>query len=363
MVESTKKVNFYRLALARGKRHRMELSEEHRLYGNGGGYFSYLAPVFDSEDYNGTWHRLCLNGSFCECKYEIVVAATNVDLREILENENCTPLQQLELLKEYTYVRKVNTSDILLHELQGKYLWIYISVIASSVDSRFTIEGFHVEFPHGSFTEYLPEIYQQERGTFFERYMAVMQSLYEDLEREVDHIPNYLDYDIAPDENLPLFAQWTGDWAAGKKYSSKQMRHLMKHLQKIQTGRGTKEVMKQMIQLVTGQEAMVVEYFKWHDWMSSNSDLLENYQRLFGRNEDTFTVIIDTTNSDVTLSKEWLTEYLEEYTPLGMHCNVVLLRTSSNMDTHCYMDKNSYLSTPVTADTGNVVLGGNYVLG
>lgn len=363
MVETAKKVNFYRLALARGKRHRMELTEEHRLIGNGGGYFCYLAPMFDSGDYNGTWHRLCLNGNFDGCKYEIIVVATNINLQELLLNEQMTPEQQLEILKEYNYVRKVNTSDMLLHDLQGRYLWVFISVSGSRVDSSFTIEGFQVEFPYGSFAEYLPEIYHQERGEFFERYLAVMQSLYEDLEREVDNIPKCLDYEITPEENLPLFAQWTGGWAMGKKYSSEQMRYLFSHLQKIQSGRGTKKVMEQMIQLVTGHKAMIVEYFKWNDWMRKNSDLLESYERLFGKNEDVFTVIIDTAGKKEDFSRDWLVGFLEEYTPLGMHCNVVLLRANSNMDTHCYLDKNSFLSTPIAADAGGVVLGGNYILG
>ena len=69
MVEVGKKVNFYRLALRRGKMHRMTLSEDDRLTGFGGGMFCYLAPVFDSSDYEGTWHRLRLEGTFSNCKY------------------------------------------------------------------------------------------------------------------------------------------------------------------------------------------------------------------------------------------------------------------------------------------------------
>lgn len=363
MVEAAKRVNFYRLALERGKRNRMELTGEYRLTGKGGGNFSYLAPMFDSGDYNGTWHRLCLEAQFDGCKYEIVAAATNVNLRELLEDEQCTPQQQLAILKEYSYVRRVNTSDMLLHELQGQYLWVWISVSGARTDSSFLIDGFQVEFPYGSFIEYLPEIYQQERGDFFERYLAVMQSLYEDLEREVDLIPTYLDYETTPEENLSILAQWTGDWGAGKRYNPKQMRYLLKNLQNIQSGRGTRTVMEQMIQLVTGHKAMVVEYFKWHDWMKKSGDLLEIYEKLFGKNEDVFTVIIDMSGREAEISKEWLTDFLKEYTPFGMQCNVVLLRTNSNMDTHCYLDKNSCLSTPIAAEAGGVILGGNYILG
>lgn len=362
MVEAAKKVNFYRLALARGSLSRMELSEDDRLTGTGGGVFSYLAPMFDSEDQDGTWHRLVLAGDFSGCKYEIVAAATNADLQEIIVGAH-TPSEKLEILKKYTYVRKVNTDDLLLHELKGRYLWVFIQVFGARADSRFCIDGFRVEFPCQSFTEYLPEIYQQERGAFFERYMAVLQSLYEDLEQKVDQIPDDLDYETTPDENLPLFAQWTGNWAAGHRYSADQMRFLIRHLQEIQSGRGTKKVMEQMIRLVTGRYAKIIEYFKWHDWMRKGSGLLEDYERLFGKNEDTFTVMIDMSVQGKPVSREWLMRFLDDYAPLGMHCNVVLLQKSSQMDGHCYLDRNSCLSTPVTPDTAGFVLGGNYILG
>ena len=88
MVEAGKKVNYYRLALCRGKMHRMALSEDDRLIGEGGGVFGYLAPMFDSQDYEGTWHRLRLEGAFNSCKYEIVAAATDEDLTDLLGNEN-----------------------------------------------------------------------------------------------------------------------------------------------------------------------------------------------------------------------------------------------------------------------------------
>ena len=64
MMENRKQVNFYRLALAEGKRFRMELSDDYRLTGTGGGVFTWLAPVYDSMDQNETWHRLVLSGTF-----------------------------------------------------------------------------------------------------------------------------------------------------------------------------------------------------------------------------------------------------------------------------------------------------------
>ena len=45
MMEEGKKINFYRLGLENGRRYRMELTDEYRLTGTGGGVFLYLAPV------------------------------------------------------------------------------------------------------------------------------------------------------------------------------------------------------------------------------------------------------------------------------------------------------------------------------
>ena len=80
MMEEGKKINFYRLGLENGRRYRMELTDEYRLTGTGGGVFLYLAPVYDSRDRDGSWHRLVLEGDFYRCKYEVLVMATNENL-------------------------------------------------------------------------------------------------------------------------------------------------------------------------------------------------------------------------------------------------------------------------------------------
>lgn len=362
MVEGGKKVNYYRLALRRGRLHRMTLSEDDRLVGEGGGIFGYLAPVFDSGNYEETWHRLRLEGAFSGCKYEIIAAATDVKLEEELTDESLDFAQAVELLRQHGHLRKVNADDILLHELAGRYLWIAVIVTGARVDSRFRIEGFSVEFPRGSFLEYLPEVYSEEDDGFFERYMAVFQSLYEDLEREVDKIPQYLDYETAPEENLSLFAQWTGGWNRDGQWEGEKLRYLLRHLQKLQTGRGTWAVMKEMIRLMTGQEAFLVEHFRWKDWMKHKSSLLEEFYRLYGQDEDTFVVVIDATQKEVGMPEHVLEQRLEDYTPFGMHCKVVYLKKSSHMDTQSYLDKNSYLSTPETPTTEGFVLGEELVL-
>ena len=364
MMEEGKKINFYRLGLENGRRYRMELTDEYRLTGTGGGVFLYLAPVYDSRDRDGSWHRLVLEGDFYRCKYEVLVMATNENLTEQTEKaweEGSSP----DLFwPEGSYVRKVNTDDFLLHELKGRYLWVLIRVSGAAVDSHFCMEGFRVEFPWTSFSGYLPEIYQEAgQNSFFERYMSVFQSMYEDLEQQVDHLPRILDYESTPDENLGTLLTWTGKPYGGAEPGAEKIRMLIRDLSKIQTGKGTVRVMKQMIQFVTGRDAVIMEYFKWHDWMRRGASQLERYEKLFGKNEDQFCVILDLTREGQPVVPEELQKLLQEYTPLGMNSNLIFLDWSSQMDTHCYLDKNSRLAIPERADTSGFPLDGNYVLG
>ena len=142
-----------------------------------------------------------------------------------------------------------------------------------------------------------------------------------------------------------------------------EIRMLIRDLSKIQTGKGTVRVMKQMIQFVTGRDAVIMEYFKWHDWMRRGASQLERYEKLFGKNEDQFCVILDLTREGQPVVPEELQKLLQEYTPLGMNSNLIFLDWSSQMDTHCYLDKNSRLAIPERADTSGFSLDGNYVLG
>ena len=159
MMETGKKLNFYRLGLKEGKTRRMELTESYRLTGQGSGAFLYLAPVYDSMDLKGTWHRLVLEGTFRNCKYEIFAAAADTDLSAAVEQLWEEGRSPEEAFGDWKSVRRVNTPDLLLHDLEGRYLWILIRVLGAGSDSSFTIEGFRVEFPWRSFVEYLPEIY------------------------------------------------------------------------------------------------------------------------------------------------------------------------------------------------------------
>lgn len=364
MAQTAKKVNYYRLGLKNGVCRRMTMTEDYLLTGSGAGAFTYLAPVYDSGNNEETWHRFKLSGIFRECKYEIYATASDVDFREELFAEKSTDSGILEMLNYHNAIRIVGNDDILLHKLTGRYLYIYIRVMSASVVGSFCINGFSVEFPAGSFVEYLPEIYQEEgRDSFFERYMAVFQSVYEDMEQAIANIPTQLDYETTEDKNLQMFTEWTGKWHTQRQLNPEQVRYMLKNLNEIQTGRGTAHVLELVVKLVTGGDVFVLEYFKWHDWMKGRSSLTESYSKLFGENEDVFTILLRDMDGQLAGKRQYINKIIEDYLPFGMKCNLVWLEWNSHMDSYCYLDANSRLFIPEQASTSGIVLGDLYTLG
>ncbi len=363
MQREEKKKNYYRLGLQGGRLERMVLTEDFRLSGSGGGTFYYLAPVFDTQEMSESFHRFCLEGEFYKCKRNVLVAATDRDLRDVLEEESLSFLEISELMMSCDYKRRVNQDDFLLHELTGRYLWILVTVTAAQLDSGFTIEGFSVVFPKSSFIEYLPELYQNEKDTFFYRYMAALQSLYTDLEEEVKRVPSYLDYHMTSDENVTALSAWVGLQGERILYTPDQLRSILEDLGQIQSGKGTIYVLQKILQLMTGKEVTIIEYFKRNDWMRY-SDLKEEFDILYGSDPETFTCMLDFTKdrTEEIPSVSSIMNLIDQLIPFGLQYNLVFLQETYNMDMHCYLDVNSHLSTPESADTTGFVLGGNYVL-
>ncbi len=364
MKQEEKKKNYYRLGLQGGRTFGMTLTEDFRLVGKGYGNFYYLAPVFDTQEMGESYHRFQLEGEFFQCKKEVIVAATNRDLREIIQDESLEISEIFEVLKTCDYKRKVNYEDFLLHEITGKYLWVLISISAASVESYFQIEGFSVLFPKSSFIEYLPEVYQNSQDTFFYRYMAALQSLYVDLEDEVKKIPSYLDYQMTDDEKVKVLASWVGIQGSQIPYTPDQLRSILTDLGSIQSGKGTIQILKRILEMTTNKKAIVVEYFKRNDWMKHGS-LNEQYAYLYGGDATSFSCILNFTDEaqDQIPNPTNVMKIINQLVPFGIKCNLVFLKENNNMDTHCYLDVNSRLSTPESADTRGFVLGGNYVLG
>lgn len=371
MKQELKFINFYKLALLKGCAHGMAAGEDYALRSAGAATSAYITPVFDTGDDDGTFNRLVIDGDFSGAKLEVIVAASqslDVFIGDIpqsldawLADPGVSVAEKILALQRLPHVRAVNTRDILLHGLAGRYVWALVAAHPiAPCDCE--LRGLRLELPRYSFLEYFPEIYWN--NDFFERYIAVFQSMFLDLERRVGEVPRMLDYRTTPDENVEYLAGWLGLGNSRSLFTTEQLRHLIANIGLFQGAKGTRRALEEIILLVTGIRPRIVEYFQWARPRFSARSRQEG-QSLYGETCNHFCVILDLTRQSLPahISERDLAQLIESYSVMGSHCKLVLIRICSHTDAHCYLDVNSALSVPETAGISSRAIGGHYTLG
>lgn len=370
MKREPKYVNFYNLALLKGCSTGMESTQQRTLALNGTAG-SYITPMFDTGDTGGDFGRLIVEGSFADAKLEVIVAATDetdavIDgavqgLKDWLGSSHIPPAQKADALVHLpSHVRAVNTQDILLHDLRGRYVWIYLAVYPATVDCECALVGLRLELPKVSFSAYFPEIYQGH--DFFERFIAVFQSLLLDVERQVDDVPRLLDYHTTPDRHVEYLAGWLGIQNERRLFTPEQLRRIIADIDLFQGAKGTKRALEAVILLVTGIRPRIIEHFQWQSPRFSPASRAI-YRLLYGETANHFCVILDLTNAQLNISERNLEQLIESYCMLGAAFKVVYLRRCSHTDTHCYLDVNGALSVPEIASIDGGAFGGHMTIG
>ena len=288
------------------------------------------------EDVRLTLHILALDDLYAD--YNNLFTAID----DILEDSKIDPQDKIDFLIELGAKTYVNKVDVLLHHLKGRYLWIALQVYKLE-STDYVLESIEIEYPMQTFTHYLPEIYQQEGG-FLQAYIGIFQSLYLDIEQSIDELPKYLDIDQAPDSFLNYLASWVGIDNSEEIFSAKQLRAIIKRAEPINSAKGTKRALQELITLYTETSPRIIEYFDWDERIGLDKDRRRLYEKLYGFNASWFAVIVNKSQSPHNLYYEKLRLLIERYKPAETQYHLVLLEACNRSDRHCYLGINSYLS-------------------
>ena len=366
MKQKPQYVNFVGAMLAQGQYRNMCLEEGDVLTGKGSEISYYIAPVFDSMQEEESWQSLHLDMNMRECKVTVLAAASDEDYTEVLANPEMSFSEKEELIETFDCIKKVNAEDILLTSLCGRYFYLLIKV-QGQADASFTLSGAKMEFPKNTFLEYFPEVYRQNND-FFERYISIFQTLYLKLEKEVDSLPDRLDYEKACGEDLTALAEWAGlysDWITEciRCGGEETLRNLIAHANEIQSGKGTCHVIELLMELLYGRNVQVLEYYKWYEYIEKDPQLLANYRKLYGK-EDTVSIFLDEEQGKLPDREERqrMQKALSYALPIGTKLRMIPLKKNSHLDSHCYLGKNSHLASPAAMQTDQARLYGNLVL-
>lgn len=216
------------------------------------GYF--VSCIYDSGENAMEWNRLLLN-----IDMELVIRAHVwlFDRREEGERGKL-PVRELYEHVEKSAQYHSDYRDVLLYgKAKGRFARFAVAVFSQDggTDGRF--QGYVLSFPKESFTRYLPGIYRENLG--LERFLAVQQSLYLNLEWVIDSLAEAMDYANCSKTQAERLAKWVGWGDLALQVDDATLRALLDTGISLISRKGTCGYYRELVKILTGKSAIIVE--------------------------------------------------------------------------------------------------------
>lgn len=212
----------------------------------------FLSRMLDSREEETRWHRLVMEWELGDNMAVYLNLYATDSLAEVTRIESGAGEleEKLRLLEPLKRLSVRNPEDILLYQIQGRYLWISMTLHGNGTGSPL-IHQIRVYFPKETWMKFLPEIYQGEKGEFLERYLSIFQSVYDDLGRNIHNSASYLDIQAASPEFLIWLSQWI---CAGNSHLWKpeRLKEYLREGASVYERLGTPGGLARMVEIYTG---------------------------------------------------------------------------------------------------------------
>jgi phage tail-like protein len=291
-------------------------------------HFVFLKPIDGVMD-DATWGRLSCNLLLSEeivC-YIYVIASNTLDivvgegqsirLDQILCGKDTDTYRKVSLLSNLGAKRFVNTSDMLLYELKGRYLFIALEMLGSG---KASIGNIRVGVRGDNFMGAFPEIYR-ERNSFFHRYLSIFSSIYNDISEQNEKLYEILDLDKCSPELLEMYGSWFGIDLRGGFLPEDVLRTIVKEAYQLNRMKGTRKVLERILEIMLGEDAV----------------LLEN--RLQDGGVYDVTILINRKLTEQL--RHQLTFLLDQFKPIRTRIRLLQMEREAVMDGNSYLDMNA----------------------
>lgn len=305
----------------------------------------FLSQFYDSEDLDNNWHRLRLEKHGSGIVKLTYYCCNDISyINEIMNNNNLT-CEEIEALMEIFKIKTVvNPFDILLYDAKGRYFWFKLEILDLNKDVT-AITSIKVEYPMQSLVRYLPEFYQEneESKRFLDGYLGIFESLYMDLEKDIDNVSHYFD----PDTTDKEFLEWLSKWVKVENtyiWKEEKLRYLLKNIVRFYKNTGTIKGISEIIELYAGEKPYIVEYFqlkKYIKYIEQSNTILN----LYGDNPYEFTIILS--EKSIPSEKEYKEVYklIEEFKPAHTEVKLIILKPYIFLGNYTYLGINTYLNS------------------
>lgn len=294
----------------------------------------FFSELFDSGEKETRWYKLAsvfklpVNCSlkitfFATDNREISIKDKKYDLTELITAPDSAD-KKLETFS--TLLKSVSHSmsdELLITELKGRFLFFAAQSVSS--DGEFPeIYEMRLSFAPYMLTNFLPEIYRDEENSFLERYLAIFQSLYEDMEEKIEHAAE----SYTPENSDHDFLRWLSDRfhiRSADIWNENQLRYILKNAPRIYRHIGTKAVIVELCELYLGCRVEILEYYDRQEHGFVNKYNISE-DKLF-INPYVFTVIARTERLSAAES-DGLERIIDACKPAHMTANIITLTSA-----------------------------------
>lgn len=306
----------------------------------------FISRILDSQKPQMDWHRLVFEVSERETiafKLFVYAAEEQINLiQEFIYSKEISIEEKRKRLSPYLQKTATGITDLLLHEVRGRYLFFIIELYRQN-DGQCQISNIKIYFPKVSWMKYLPEIYEKsDRKTkFLERYLAIFQSLYEDLNLKIKEITDYFDMECCEKEFLDWLAQWIGI-EESYIWSEKKLRKLLKHAVSLYKKRGTRQGIIDFVFLYIEEEPYIVESFELY-FFEKEKTYFEQLSKLYSNNSYIFSVMVREETVPTIGEQKTLRKIIEDIKPVQMELHLIILKPYLFLSEYSYLGINSVL--------------------
>ncbi len=243
-------------------------------------------------------------------------------------------------LEKFKAKRTVNKTDILLYELQGRYLYIAMELSGTAAG---ILKDMRVERGADIFHEAFPEVYR-ENNSVFHRFISVYNSLYNDFDKDITRLPDILDPDTCPKECLGIFLSWMGIELDGDFLKEGVLRTLAKEAYHLNRLKGTKTCLERLIQILLGERPLILEQNMIKAYEEKGEILGEAFQK--GSIYDVNILIRKKLSERERFQLLFL---IDQFKPIRARIHIIQLREGGVLDSNVYLDMNARVEGTVDA--------------
>ena len=178
-----------------------------------------------------------------------------IRLDDILCDPEGDTYRKVTLMQRLGAKRFANTSDILLYELKGRYLFIAMEMLGAGYGE---IGNMRVGVRGDNFMNAFPQVYRERNG-FFHRYMSVFSSIYNDISDRNEKLYEMLDLDKCSTDLLVMYGSWFGIDLQGNFLPEDVLRSVVKEAYSLNRIKGTKKAMERILELFLGDDVVILE--------------------------------------------------------------------------------------------------------